>query len=224
MIDGKTIESLLQELEKSGNVYLSCMKVGVDKSTYYRWLKENKSFKKQAMTAIRFGRANNCDVAEHALMLNVKDKKMDAIKYVLSHNSPKYKQKKSSDVVFTYNKKDDEAKKQEIHAEEVIDHWVEMKCRISQNLRQEFAGKELPLKPNGEKIEPMEYEQYEGYIRDCLKIKENADSKKRKEEYQKYLTEKEPSIYNPQLNHTVDSKSSMDTPPKVPPENQTTSD
>lgn len=92
MIDGETKQKLLQELEKSGNVYLSCMKVGINKSTFYRW-REDKGFWKTANTAIKRGRENNCDVAEHALMMNVKDKKMDAIKYVLAHNSARYKPK-----------------------------------------------------------------------------------------------------------------------------------
>ncbi|MDO8604290.1 MAG: hypothetical protein Q7K40_02730 [bacterium] len=93
MIDLKTRQKLIRELEKSGNVYLACLKVGVDKSTFYRWKESDKEFKKDATKAIRIGRENNCDVAEHALMINVKEKKMEAIKYVLSHSSPRYKPK-----------------------------------------------------------------------------------------------------------------------------------
>lgn len=93
MIDGKVRNNLLQELEKSGNVYLSCLKVGVNKATYYRWRKDDKRFRKQSNQAVRSGKENICDMAEHYLMMNVKDKKMDAIKYVLSHNSPRYKPK-----------------------------------------------------------------------------------------------------------------------------------
>lgn len=93
MIDPKTKQKLIRELEKSGNVYLACLKLGVDRSTYYRWRNESKKFKSLSDKAMRTGRENNCDIAEHALMLNVKDKKMDAIKYVLSHNSTRYKPK-----------------------------------------------------------------------------------------------------------------------------------
>ncbi len=39
MHDDKTKEKLLKELRKFGNVYLSCLKVGIDKSTFYRWIK-----------------------------------------------------------------------------------------------------------------------------------------------------------------------------------------
>lgn len=93
MIDLETKEKLLKEIEKSGNVYLSCMKTGIDKATFYRWRKDDKQFSKKATEAVKRGRESNCDLAEHALMLNVKDKKMDAIKYVLSHQSKIYKPK-----------------------------------------------------------------------------------------------------------------------------------
>jgi hypothetical protein len=35
MIDDKTKQKLLDEISNFGNVYLSCLKVGVDKATYY---------------------------------------------------------------------------------------------------------------------------------------------------------------------------------------------
>lgn len=92
MIDLETKEKLLKEIEKSGNVYLSCMKIGIDKATFYRW-KDDKEFRRKANEAVKRGRENNCEIAEHALMMNVKEKKMDAIKYVLSHQSKIYKPK-----------------------------------------------------------------------------------------------------------------------------------
>lgn len=92
MIDLETKEKLLKEIEKSGNVYLSCLKIGIDKATFYRWKKE-KDFNKKANEAIKMGRESNCDIAEHALMINVKERKMEAIKYVLSHHSKIYKPK-----------------------------------------------------------------------------------------------------------------------------------
>ncbi len=96
MIDAETKQKLLKELQKSGNVGLSCMKVGVDRSTFYRWGEKNKKFKVDADKAITIGRENNNDVAEHALMIKVKEKDMTAIKYQLSHNSARYKPKPST--------------------------------------------------------------------------------------------------------------------------------
>jgi hypothetical protein len=105
MIDEATKNKLIQELEKSGNVYLSCLKVGINKATYYRWLKEDNAFAKKAYQAIRFGRENNCDVAEHSIMLLVKEKNLKASEYILSHNSPRYKPSMSSSKVYLEHKR-----------------------------------------------------------------------------------------------------------------------
>lgn len=102
MIDNERKLRLLQELEKTGNVYYACAKVGIDKSTYYRWIQKDSKFKKQSKRVINMGRSNMVDIAEHALLLNVKDKKMDAIKYVLSHNSPRYKKSSESKVIMEH--------------------------------------------------------------------------------------------------------------------------
>lgn len=102
MIDDKTKKLLLKEVEKNGNVSLSCAKIGVDKSTFYRW-HENKSFKKKAEHAIKRGRETNCDFAESSLMVLVKQRKLEAIKYLLGHNDPRYK-RNTTDYKFSYEK------------------------------------------------------------------------------------------------------------------------
>jgi hypothetical protein len=104
MISGKIKKDLLNELKKFGNVFFSCSKIGVDKSTYYRWKQKNEKFKEQAEEAIRIGRENICDVAEHALLKNIKDGEQRAIEYGLSHNSERYRQKRVSDVVILHKK------------------------------------------------------------------------------------------------------------------------
>lgn len=94
MINNEIKHKLLKELEKSGNVFFSCMKVNIDRSTYYRWYKQDKSFKKKADTSLHIGRENLIDIAEHALVLRLKEKDLGAIKYALSHNSPRYRTKR----------------------------------------------------------------------------------------------------------------------------------
>lgn len=93
MIDLAIKKKFIKELEKYGNVSMSCAKFGINRSTYYRWVESDKFFKKISSRAIRAGRKNMCDIAEYALMTNVKEKKMDAIKYFLGHNDPRYKHK-----------------------------------------------------------------------------------------------------------------------------------
>jgi hypothetical protein len=99
MIDADTKSKLLSELEKSGNAYLACTKTAIARATYYRWLKDDPPFRKLANKAMRVGRENLCDIAEHALLLKVKEKDMGAIKYALSHNSVRYKPKRQKVVI-----------------------------------------------------------------------------------------------------------------------------
>jgi hypothetical protein len=102
MIDPELKNKLLNELEKSGNIYVSCAKMNISRNTYYRWFSSDTHFRKRAKKSLRLGRENLCDIAEHALMCNVKEKKLDAIKYVLSHNSPRYRSNRSAKVIIEH--------------------------------------------------------------------------------------------------------------------------
>jgi hypothetical protein len=102
MIDADTKQKFLKELEKSGNVYFAAYKVGISRDSHYRWKKEDPEYCKLATLAEKRGRENNCDVAEHALMILVKDQDLSAIKYLLSRNSPRYKSQKTSKVVIEH--------------------------------------------------------------------------------------------------------------------------
>lgn len=173
MIDAETKHKLLAEIAKSGNVYLSCMKTGVDKSTYYRWCKEDKGFKKEANLAQRQGRENNCDVAEQSLMLLVKDKKLEAIKYVLGHNSPRYKPKKTNNVVIEHRTASKTPLAPPVTLEDVLKSMNEGFEEKIDSLKQRFAALGgIPPKADGTPISDDELEKYEGYIEEWYKRNE----------------------------------------------------
>lgn len=119
MIDDKTKQKLLKEISNYGNVYLSCLKVGVDKATYYRWKQQDKEFRKLANKAEKIGRENINDIAEHSLLKNVKDGNQRAIEYTLSHNSKRYKRKREDVVII--HKKDFEQPVRDPTLEEILD-------------------------------------------------------------------------------------------------------
>lgn len=170
MIDGKIKKKLLKEFEKTGNVYLSCLKLGVDKSTHYRWKKESKKYKNDSEEAINMGRENNCDIAEHSLMINVRDKKMDAIKYVLSHNSERYKPKRNSSVVMIHKSIPKELPVENKRTlEDILGEDEENLNEYIDEIKNEFAGKELPPKPDGEPMDEIDIVNYQHYIREWLK-------------------------------------------------------
>ena len=104
MISKETENQLLIELEKYGNAYGACLKVGIHRSTFYRWMLKNKRFKKEADKAIALGRENISDMAENGLLQNIKAGNQRAVEYALSHNSERYREKQSSTVVFIHKK------------------------------------------------------------------------------------------------------------------------
>jgi hypothetical protein len=157
MIDGETKQKLLNEISKFGNVYLSCLKMGVDKATYYRWKQQDKEFRKLANQAEKIGRENICDVAEHSLLKNVKDGNQRSIEYTLGHNSKRYKRKKE-DVVIVH-KKDTTPIMREPSLDEILvayDKLFEDKNEEKEEIKRippdyELEQKEIPKK---EEIEP----------------------------------------------------------------------
>jgi len=223
MIDDKTKHKLLKELEKSGNVFLSCLKTGIDRSTYYRWFEADKEFRKFAGQAIRRGKENNCDIAKHALMIRVKEKDMRAIEYVLGHNDPVYKRKQSSNVVILHKKGVDNQVMKET--------FEEYESRLEKEDREKaievYNGlityyRKIPNKPDGTPIWLHEFSKYSEYMRDwCI-----LDNRKKEKIG---LTWRELKYYDSramsferfeELIDTVDSEPEKDKPPEAPPENQ----
>jgi hypothetical protein len=181
MIHSATKKKLLTELEKNGNVSIACMKAGVNRATYYRWRQENKEFMKRSNQALKQGRENNCDIAEHALMLKVKDQDISAIKYLLNNNSPRYKRKQNSNVVIVHRKElpniinNTPRTLEDLfdeHAEKVHDHGL----RLYKDLT--MFGGEIPKKPNGAEITIDELPSYETYIRDWQRVRREEKSAK----------------------------------------------
>jgi hypothetical protein len=190
MIDDEAKNKLIIELEKSGNVYLSCLKVNINRATYYRWAKSDKKFRIRANQAVRLGRENACEIAEHALILNAKNGIMDAIKYVLSHNSPRYKPDKTSTVIFDHKKSEENVTKRDPTLKEVIDYTNEKLTRTYLNLNElDKAANEtlearanklkekyepmggIPPKADGSEIKPEELLYYQTYIEEWYKKK-----------------------------------------------------
>lgn len=81
---------LVQILEETPLVNYACRKVGIGRTTFYRWMKDNLPFKKEVERALASGRSQWSEIAESALMKNVKKEKMDAIKFYLTHNDKRY--------------------------------------------------------------------------------------------------------------------------------------
>lgn len=174
---------LLKELENFGNVLSVCKKIGMSTSTYYRWLQNNKDFRKKAKAAVIIGQKNIIDLAEHGLIYNLGNKDQRAIEYALSHLSKRYRKSDESRVIIVHRKENDSytpIKKMTIEdllmeddekAEKEKTEWDAAARLIWDKLKR---NGDIPTKPNGEPIGFEEIYEFKTYIEEYQKkAKEN---------------------------------------------------
>lgn len=87
------VERILAELEKIPNIRYVCTKVGIDHSTFYRWIMRYPSFNKRVMQAIFMGKRAICGTAETVIIKGVQNGDFRAATFYLTHNDPDYMQK-----------------------------------------------------------------------------------------------------------------------------------
>lgn len=84
---------MLEQLKKTPVVQIACEKVGVARSTFYRWKDEDKEFAKEADQALAEGVALVNDMAESQLLSAIRDRNISAIFYWLNHRHSAYSNK-----------------------------------------------------------------------------------------------------------------------------------
>lgn len=81
---------MLEQLKKTPIVQIACERVGVPRSTYYRWRKGDAEFASDCDTAIAESSGLINDMAESQLITAIKDGNMTAIIYWLKHHHNTY--------------------------------------------------------------------------------------------------------------------------------------
>lgn len=84
---------MLEQLQKTPVVQVCCEKLGIARSTYYRWREEDAEFAKQADKALAEGVALINDLTESQLLSAIKDRNISAIFYWLNHRHSAYSNK-----------------------------------------------------------------------------------------------------------------------------------
>jgi len=82
--------ALLEQLKKTPIVQIACERIGIGRSSYYRWRKENPEFAKSTDEAITEGELLITDMSESQLISLIRDKNFPAIQLWLRHHHPKY--------------------------------------------------------------------------------------------------------------------------------------
>jgi hypothetical protein len=82
---------LVEALKENHIVLLACRKIGVGKSSYYRFRKSDPKFARKADEAIKEGVALVNDAAEGTIIGAIREKNIDATKFWLTHRHPEFK-------------------------------------------------------------------------------------------------------------------------------------
>lgn len=86
----KKQRKLLSELENNPLIERACKKVGVARSTYYRWRDSDPEFREETEKATIMGREKMNDFVESKLLEAINSGSMQGIRYWLDHNSKTY--------------------------------------------------------------------------------------------------------------------------------------
>ncbi len=83
-------KKLVSELKRSPIIQIACKKVGVGRSTYYKWRFQDNIFAKACDQAMEFGGALINDIVESKLISLAQNSNLEAMKFWLRHNHNKY--------------------------------------------------------------------------------------------------------------------------------------
>lgn len=86
-------ELLLEQLKKVPILSVACEKVGIARSTVYRWKEQNKKFAKAMEEAMVEGEALINDMSEAGLISLIKERNFPSIRFWLNHRHAKFREK-----------------------------------------------------------------------------------------------------------------------------------
>ena len=87
----KALKALVKELEKNYLLQRACSKLGLTRSTVYRWMQEDPEFAAEVRAAQGIGRRFMSDYVESKLLKNVEDQHERAIEFWLKSNNERYR-------------------------------------------------------------------------------------------------------------------------------------
>jgi hypothetical protein len=91
-------KQLLNELENNPLVERACKKVGIARSTFYRWCETDMDFKTAAKDAQKTGRDKMNDFVESKLLESISSGSVQAMRFWLAHNAKTYSTINAADI------------------------------------------------------------------------------------------------------------------------------
>jgi hypothetical protein len=84
------LEKIVKGLEEVPNIRHVFGKLGIHRSTYYRWFTIHPDFREKVTFALYRGRGNITDMAEGNVIRKIKEGDLPASRFWLSHHEPRY--------------------------------------------------------------------------------------------------------------------------------------
>lgn len=119
---------LLEQLRKVPIITVACEKVGVGKSTVYRWRDDDKKFAKKLEDALIEGESLVNDMSESQLISLIKEKNLPAIRFWLNHRHAKFRER--VEVTAKFEKQEELTQEQE----EIVREALKLASIDSSNL------------------------------------------------------------------------------------------
>jgi hypothetical protein len=82
---------LIEILRENPLVSFACKKVGLHRTTFYRWHRDDKSFRDKVDEALGLGRKGLCDGVEAGVIKMAREGNLRASIFILQHNHPLYR-------------------------------------------------------------------------------------------------------------------------------------
>lgn len=89
----RTKDLVLEQLRRVPIIQVAAEKVGVSRTTIYRWRDESEQYRKDLEVALAEGEALINDLGESQLLTLMKDKHWPSIQFWLRHRNPKFRER-----------------------------------------------------------------------------------------------------------------------------------
>lgn len=89
----RTKDLVLEQLRRVPIIQVAAEKVGVSRTTIYRWRDESEKYRKDLEAALVEGEALINDLGESQLLTLMKDKHWPSIQFWLRHRNPKFRER-----------------------------------------------------------------------------------------------------------------------------------
>ena len=89
----RTKDLFIEQTRKLPIIQVVCEKIGIARSTLYRWRDEDEEFRKDLEDALNEGEGLINDMSESQLISLIKDRNYPAISFWLRHRNPKFRER-----------------------------------------------------------------------------------------------------------------------------------